>query len=227
MMVLFYEDPILWRSHFMILLFYEDLILWWSYFMKVSFYDDGLILWRSCFMKVSFYDDGLILWRSCFMKVSFYDGLILWRSHFMIMVLFYEGLILWQNVTHQPFWTTMGSFWEGTKTWRSKTQGNLTFSWKPQSNSPPPGTYWKSISCPWGNVFYQSQDLIIDRLERICLFLPHIVFTATQERQCQKMSSSAGNNNGGKGALTQTWWYHMSHVSHCIQRWPRRVTHAN
>ena len=28
-----------------------------------------------------------------------------------------------------------------------------------------------------------------------------------QERQCQKMSSSAGYNNGGQDALTQTWWY--------------------
>ena len=48
-----------------------------------------------------------------------------------------------------------------------------------------------SISRLWGNFFYQSQDLIIDRLERICLLQPHIVFMATQERQCQKMSSSA------------------------------------
>ena len=57
---------------------------------------------------------------------------------------------------------------------------------------------------PWGNFFYQSQDLIIDRVERICLFQPHIVFTATQEKQCQKMSSSARHNNGGQDVLTQT-----------------------
>ena len=44
------------------------------------------------------------------------------------------------------------------------------------------------------------------------------MFTATQERQCQKMSSSAGHNKGGQDVLTQTWWYHMSHVSHFIHR---------
>ena len=64
----------------------------------------------------------------------------------------------------------------------------------------------------------RCQDLIIDRLERICLFQPHIVFTAFQERQCQKMSSSAGHNNGGQDVLTQTWWYYMSHVSYYIHR---------
>ena len=112
------------------------------------------------------------------------------------------------NVKHQ------GGGWGG-----GQTQGNLTFSWKPESNSPSPDTYWKSISRPWGNFFYQSKDLIIiDRLERRCLFKPHIVFTATQERQCQKTSSSARRNNGGQDALTQTWWQYMSHVSHCIHR---------
>ena len=68
-----------------------------------------------------------------------------------------------------------------------------------------------------GVTFSNRVDLIIDRLERICLLQPHIVFTATQERQYQKMSSSAGHK-GGQEALTQTWWYHMLHVSHCIHR---------
>ena len=70
-----------------------------------------------------------------------------------------------------------------------------------------------SISRLWGNFFYQSQDFIIDRLERICLLQPHIVFTATQERQCQKMSSSAGHNKGGQDALT-------SHVT-CVTLYPQ------
>ena len=37
----------------------------------------------------------------------------------------------------------------------------------------------------------------------------HIVFTATQNVQCQNMSSSRGVN-------AQTWWYQLSQVSHWI-----------
>ena len=36
--------------------------------------------------------------------------------------------------------------------------------------------------------FPASRVTFSNRLERICLLQPHIVFTVTQERQCQKMS---------------------------------------
>ena len=88
---------------------------------------------------------------------------------------------------------------QGPGAGRGQTQGNLTFSWKPgvkfpspqaptESQFPAPGVTFSIRVTGWNG----------------CLFQHHRVFTTTQERQCQKMSSSAGYSNGGQDALTQT-----------------------
>ena len=59
------------------------------------------------------------------------------EAHIYLKVNFLSRLIAYHMQINNAPINVKPQGWEGG----GQTQGNLTFSWKPESNSPPPGTY--------------------------------------------------------------------------------------